>query len=313
MSEDVISFFGIKENYEALEGLAGMGYSQSEMALYFGLNENAFKQAASIPDSPIDYHIRRGILLSRAEEDLSLQKNAATGHPKSISLLASVKYRKNFEAARRGIMYDCEVSNEAYSKLEAYIESGCKDKLKPGEALYLEILSMMHSMTRRYGRAKCMRFFQEPPFGYSYADTRAMYEHAINLFYADHSVERKALRNLKAQQLEDAAEMVLATAKEPKDFEIYGKLISESAKIRQLDQPDPDPVPKQTYARPFKFYSMDPKTIGIERVDRNELARQIDAIRGATEAEKRKARIDAGIEEIAFEDILNEHKEENQS
>lgn len=32
-----------------------------------------------------------------------------------------------------------------------------------------------------------------------------MYEHSINLFYSDSKIEKKALRNLKAQQLEDAA------------------------------------------------------------------------------------------------------------
>jgi hypothetical protein len=78
-----------------------------------------------------------------------------------------------------------------------------------------------------------------------------------------------------------------------------------------LDQPDPDPVQKYTYTKPFKYYSIDPKTIGIERVDRYELARQIDSIKGATEEEKRKARIDAGVEDIIFEDILDEFQEEN--
>lgn len=79
-----------------------------------------------------------------------------------------------------------------------------------------------------------------------------MYEHSINLFYSDSKIEKKALRNLKAQQLEDAAKMVLDTAKEPSDFEIYGKLIKLSAEILQLNQPDPPEIPKGTYDRPYR-------------------------------------------------------------
>lgn len=301
------------EKFLKLEKLSSAGYTLSEIALYFGLNEQEFKQAASLPDSLIDYHIRRGVLLSRAEEEMSLIDSANKGTTKAISLLSAVRYRKNFEASRRSFLYDCEVSEKTYSLIESYIESGCTEKLKPGEDLYLEILSMMNSMRRKYGRAKTLKFFQEKPFEFSYSQAREMFEQSLNLFYCDNNVEKKALRELKAQQLEDAADMLLAVAKEPKDFEVYAKLIKESAIIRQLDQPDPEPVPKNTFSKPFKYYSLDPETIGITRADRNDLARQIDSIRGATEAEKRKARVDAMADDINFEDILDEHEEENKS
>ena len=82
--------------------------------------------------------------------------------------------------------------------------------------------------------------------------------------------------------------MVLDTAKEPSDFEIYGKLIKLSAEILQLNQPDPPEIPKGTYDRPYRVFTLDPKLIGMDRPDRNLLARQIDEIIGATEAEKQK-------------------------
>ena len=97
----------------------------------------------------------------------------------------------------------------------------------------------------------------------------------------------------------------------PKDFEIYGKLMKLSAEVRQLNLPDPPEVPKGTFDRPYKIYTLDPSLIGIEKPNRNELAKQIDAIVGATEAEKEKAKQDAAIVDvIPLNEILNEYEEE---
>lgn len=312
MMSDIERYFD-EEKFVTLECLSALGYTAKEIALYFSVSESAFESQASNPDSMISYHLRRGKLLARAEEDLALQASANSGDARAISLLSKVRYRKNFEAARRNLIYDCEVSDKTYSLIESYIESGCTDKLKPGEALYVELLSMINSMRRKYGRAKTIRFFQEAPFSFSYAQSRDMFEHSINLFYSDSKIEKKALRNLKAQQLEDAADTLLSIAREPKDFEIYERLITSSAKIRQLDELDPEPMPANTFAKPYKVYTLDPERIGIRRSNRNALAKQIDSIIGATEEEKRRARIDSGIDDIHFDDILDEHEKEAKS
>lgn len=236
---------------------------------------------------------------------------AEKGDIPSLSAYSKMVYRINFNNARKAFLECGEVSEETLTLINSYIESGCSVSLNPGEELYLEILTLMNSMRRKYGRVNTIKFFQGSPFNLSYAKARSMYDESINLFYSDLMIEKKALRNLKAQQLEDAAEMVLAVAKEPKDFEIYERLISASSKIRQLDQPDPDPVAPNTYNRPYKFYTLDPERIGISRPNRLEIAKQIDSIVEATESEKRRARMDSGIENVDFKDILNEHEEES--
>lgn len=301
----------VKEKLEELERLAALGYSVPDMALYFDLPLNEFQSDAENPDSKINYHIRRGIIVNAAREQMGAMSNAEQGNPQAIQVLSKIRYRKHFDTVRRDILYDCEIDEKIMHRLEAYIESGAGIKLKPGEELYLEAITLMNSMRRKYGRAKTIKFFCNAPFDLTYAQARDMYEHSVNLFYVDSKIEKKALRNLKAQQLEDAAEMVLKTAKEPSDFEIYGKLIKQSAEMLQLHLPDPPEVPKGTYDRPYRVFTLDPKLIGMDRPDRNALARQIDQITGATEAEKQKAKYDAGIEEIPFEDMLNEYKEEN--
>lgn len=299
------------EQFEELEKLSALGYSFSELAMYFDLPEEDFSRMAEDNSTEIYYHIRRGILMSNALEQLGVMSNAEKGNVAAIQELSKIRYRRQFELAKRELLFNLEIDEKTYQRLENYIESGSISSLSPDESIYIELLSMMNSMRRKYGRAKTIRFFCKKPFKFSYAQSRDMFEQAINLFYVDSKIEKKAMRNLKAEQLEDAAEMVKTMATKPKDFEVYGKLMKLSAEIRQLNLPDPPEVPKGTFDRPYKIYTLDPSLIGIEKPNRNELAKQIDAIVGASEAEKEKAKQDAAIVDvIPLNEILDEYEEE---
>lgn len=301
------------EQFEELEQLAAMGYSNQDIALYFNILYEDFNAAACDPESRVNYHIRRGILVHQAKEQMGIMASAESGNIQAFSALSKVRYQRDFNTARRDILYNCEIDENLLHRLEAYIESGSVEDLKPDEALYIEFLTLMNNMRRKFGRVATIKFFCRDPFNFTYAQSRDMFEHAINLFYIDSKVEKKALRNLKAQQLEDAADMLLRTARFPKDFEVYAKLIKLSAEIRQLNLPDPPEMPKGTYDKPYKVYTFDPTLIGLERIDRNQLARQIDAISGITEVEKQKAKADACIDTIPLENILDEYEEEIKS
>lgn len=300
-----------EEQLNELEKLSALGYSLDELAMYFDLPKDNFSQIAEDPSSDIYYHIQRGILMSNAIEQMGIMSNAEKGNVAAIQELSKIRYHRQFELAKRELLFSVEIDEKTYQRLEDYIESGSVSSLSPNESIYIELLTMMNSMRRKYGRAKTIRFFCNKPFKFSYAQARDMFEQAINLFYVDSKIEKKAMRNLKAEQLEDAAEMVKKMATKPKDFEIYGKLMKLSAEVRQLNLPDPPEVPKGTFDRPYKIYTLDPSLIGIEKPNRNELAKQIDAIVGATEAEKEKAKQDAAIVDvIPLNEILNEYEEE---
>lgn len=302
------------EKYEELERLSALGYSEPDMAMYFNIPENEFRRDAADSDSEINYHIRRGVLMSGALEQMGLLADAEKGNVQAIQMLYRVRYRRQFEVAKRELLYNLDIDEKVFQRLETYIESGSLANLKPDEAIYIELLTMMNAMRRKYGRAKTIKFFCNKPFEFTYAQSRDMYEQAINLFYVDCKVEKKAMRNLKAEQLEEAAEMVREMATKPEDFEVYGKLMKLSAEIRQLNLPDPQEVPKGTFDRPYKVYTLDPSLIGIDKPNRNDLARQIDSIVGATEAEKMKAKQDAGIVDvIPINEILDEYEEEIKS
>lgn len=300
------------EQFDELEKLSALNYTNEEIAMYFNVPCTDFIAQAENPGTPINFHLRRGILRCKASEQMGVMSSAESGNAQSLKVLSELRYRKDFNTARRDYIYNCEVDEQVYSRLESYIENGSIADLSKNEELYIEALTMLNGMRRKYGRAATIKFFCKPPFSLTYAKARDMYEHSINLFYVDSKIEKKALRNLKAQQIEDAADLLLRVAKQPADFELYGRLIKLSADILQLHLPDPPEVPAGTYDRPYKVYTLNPERIGIEKLDRNHLARQIDSIVGATESEKQHAKYDAGITDVTpLEQIMDEYEEEN--
>ena len=198
-----------------------------------------------------------------------------------------------------------------YHLLEAYIESGSTGNLEEDEIDYLQILTLMNSMRRKYGKEKTLKFFQKPPYGISAYRCKQMFDESINLFYSNEKVEKKALRALKADQLEKAAELVMATAKCAADIEVYGKLIRDSAIIRQLDKVDPPAIPEELYKKPIKIYSLDPGVLKLPKANRNKLAERIDALTDVTEKDRQRFKQEAQIEEIDFEEQIDELTEKN--
>lgn len=192
-----------------------------------------------------------------------------------------------------------------YAEISEYIETGSKSKLSEEEIEYLEVLSKMNSMRRRYGLNETISFFTKPPFNISLYRSKQMFEESINLFYSDEVIEKRAARNMKAEQFEQAAQLALEAAQSVKDLEIYRALLWDSYKARQLDQPDPIEIPKELYQRPIKIYTLRPDQAKLPDIDRNALAKEIDE-RPETETNKRKWKQEAMIDDIDFIEMLND-------
>jgi hypothetical protein len=196
----------------------------------------------------------------------------------------------------------------SYDDIIQYIETG-SGNLSPEEIEYLEVLTKMNTMRRRYGLNKTIVFFTKPPFNISLYRAKQMFEESINLFYSEEIVDKRALRNLKAEQFEQAAQLALQAAKGPKDLEIYRALLWDSYKARQLDQPDPVEIPKELYQRPIKIYTLNPAQAKLPAIDRNELAKEIDDL-PETESNKKRWKQEAMIDDIDFIEMLNDQTED---
>lgn len=197
-----------------------------------------------------------------------------------------------------------------YQEIAEYIEKGSKSKLTEDEIEYLDILIKMNSMRRRYGLHETVAFFAKPPYDLSLYRAKQMFEESINLFYSDEILEKKAARNLKAEQFEQAAQLALEAAQSVKDLEIYRALLWDSYKARQLDQPDPLQIPKELYERPIKIYTLKPVQAKLPPIDRNALAAEIDAL-PETENNKKRWKQEGMVEDVDFIEMINDQANED--
>lgn len=297
------------EEIEELERLSALGYSHQQMAMYFRVDLKLFLSAAENPRSKINYHIQRGQLVSIAREQMAILTSAEGGNITAHQQLEKIRRTRGFEISKLDIFGGID-DQKTYQKLEDFIQSEGKTDLSNEETVYLEALSMMNSMDRKYGRRNTIAFFTKPPFNLKHSRASEMYDEALNLFYTDRNIDKKALRHKKAEQLDEAAHVMRLNASCAKDFEVYGDLVMKSAKLLQLDQKDPEPLSKELYLRPVRVFSLDPQAVGIPAINRQSVAAQIDELE-IPERDKIRVRRDAMLETIPLEDILNELEEES--
>ncbi|WP_100628697.1 hypothetical protein [Algoriphagus formosus] len=299
-----------EEVAKELENLAALGYSLEQMAMYFDVDKVFFVQAAEDPESKVSYYIRRGKLMAAAKEQLALLQATEGGNVTASEHLAKIRRNKSWEISKLDIFGGFD-EKRLLANLRDYIESGSLNDLKNEEAIYLDALLIFAGMGRKIGRRNTVAFFTKPPFGLKYARASEMYDEAINLFYADRQIERKALRHKFAEQLQEAALIVRDNAASSKDWEVYGNLITQASRMLGLDKDDPEKPPAEQFAKPIRFYSLNPGDVGLHSIDRQEVARQIESLE-IPERDKIRARQDARIEHINLEERLHELEEDSQ-
>jgi hypothetical protein len=198
-------------------------------------------------------------------------------------------------------------SKPYFDVLQDYIQGGSKDALLSDEQKYLDVLHLLNSLRRKYGKENAIAFIQRPPNNIPYRKAREMYDEAINLFYADDGIEKQAHRNVMFEGLMAAANLILKTSESSKDVEVYGDLITKAYKIKGLDTVDPPRIPEGMYKKPLKIYSLNPGSIGLPMADRKALAERIDNLE-ISELEKNRIRQEAEVDKIDFLDLFDEQE-----
>ncbi|MDD2799381.1 MAG: hypothetical protein PHV20_12385 [Bacteroidales bacterium] len=194
--------------------------------------------------------------------------------------------------------------------LQDHIQDGSRKPLNDEDQHYLDTLYILNNLRRKYGKDNAIAFITKPPFSVSRQRANEMFQESINIFFANDSIERDAYRNMMYDDLIKAANVVLATATSSKDMEVYGDLMTKAAKIKGLDQPDPVKVPTELYQRNIKIYSLNPKSINIEPVNRQALADKIDSLDELKERDKKRLKQDAQIIDINFLEMYGNQETE---
>ena len=93
----VDSFFLTDEQREDIQRMAALGYSPKEIAIYIGIDAAPFTADAYIEGTTINGLIRQGILVSKANPEIQLHKQAEEGNIIAIQQLEKVNRRRTFE------------------------------------------------------------------------------------------------------------------------------------------------------------------------------------------------------------------------
>lgn len=194
-----------------------------------------------------------------------------------------------------------------FDKLQDYIQSGSVLELTDEEQRYMDILYLLNSLRRKYGKENAIAFIQHAPYNIPYRRSRQMFDEAVNLFYMDDGIDKQSHRNMLYDGMLAAAAVVMRTAKTSKDMEVYSDMITKAHKIKGLDIPEPPKVPEALYNKPIKIYSLNPEMISLPKVDRNALAERIDSME-VPEIEKNRIRQEAGVEDVNFIELLDDQE-----
>src|SRR5690606_12062049 len=295
------------EEWDVLETLSALDFSHDHIAVYFGINKTVFRQIAADENSYLAERLQAGKIKQDADERLALFALARKGDVPAQKQIHEIKRTRAFKISKMDI-FGAFDNKKVLEKLNDYLQSGSDMDVTVEDQLYIDTLIFMRDMDSQYGRRATVDFFVKH---YKLKHQRAseMYDEAVNLFYGNRNINKKALRHKFAERLEQAANVIAANAETARDWEVYGNLTKQMAALLELDKPDVEKLPKEVYLPPVKVYSLEPELVGLPPINRHELAAEIDAL-DQPEAVKASLRQDAMIDPIDISSKLDKIEDE---
>ena len=166
--------------------------------------------------------------------------------------------------------------------LYEWIETGRSLNVPEELFLYAEILDKIRAMMLRkdiYGNKEAI-IKHLVNFDENLKNNRPkanqFYAESIEYFYTQDNISKKAWRNLYAEDLDKAYDLAISLAQSTADVEKASKIKERAAKVRALDQEEPEKLPDNFFTRPNKIYTIDMDKFELGNVNRTELEIWID-------------------------------------
>lgn len=306
----LLSFPLDDERIQDLERLSALGYTPEQMAVFFDVDKIFFVQAALDVETKIHYHIQRGKLLSRAKEEMALLEAAEKGEVKESQHLHEIRRDRGWDLSKLAI-YGGFKDDGIIQKIKDHLEEGSSSKLSAEEAIWLDALTLAHSLYRKYGRRNAVQFFIKT-YELKHRNASEIVDEALTLFYVDRGVEKKAMRHMMADEILESAIIVRDNAKSAREWEVWTNMKMAAAKLLGLDKEDPIKPDGSAFQKPVTVLSLQPSDIGIPEINRQIVARQVESL-PIPEREKIKLLGDAMIETINLEDRLYDMEKNHQA
>jgi hypothetical protein len=285
------------EEWEKLEVLSALEYSNRRIAEYFNLSVDVFDREASNPNSKVATHLRIGREKQDIDERFALYNLAKGSGKEAVSAqkqIFEIKRTKAFKISKLDIIGGFD-NDGMLERLMDYVQSGELKDVTVEEQIYIDALRFIKDMDAQYGQRATIKYIIDV-LKLKTQRAQEMYSEALNLFYSDNNVTKQALRNKYAAMIESAAIVVRENALTPVDLKIHSEMIMQVAKLRELDKADPEKIPNELYLKPVRVLTLDATKAKLPPINRQILAAEIDLLE-LPEAIKADLRQDALIED----------------
>lgn len=191
----------------------------------------------------------------------------------------------------------------------SFMETGDVNDAPQEVVDYLVLLDKVHKMNLRvlqFGNKEAILKHLMLVDGMNRQQADKIHTEMLIYFYSDVKLSKQVFRNILFERMYNNAIAAEILAQSTDDLSKVNRMYTEAGKMRQLDIVDPPEIPKEAFERPNKVYAIDSAFLGEEKINRLELAKQIDSIEGINENEALVLKQEAGIEPLK---IFNNEQE----
>lgn len=125
---------------------------------------------------------------------------------------------------------------------------------------------------------------------------KRIFEQALEYFYCESHISKKAWRNILAEKMEKMLNYVILTAKDSADAKRAVDICKEIGIMRGVHEPDKEELPQELFTKPYKVYTIDAAELGMAKANRNNLKALIEKLPDLTEKEKTRLKQEADID-----------------
>lgn len=287
-----------QHNIDEIQKLGALHWPPQDIAIYFGFDVNQFKTEYNDEESIVYLNVNRGRLKTLATVDMKMIDNASAGDMQAVNMVYKIHRDKEFKIAKLDIFGSFD-DKKLFERIYGYIAKGKSSDLATNEKLYLDLLTIINSLDKQFGRRSTIKLLTSENFKFTYAKAVDYYNQADSLFYSNRGTTKEALRNKYAEMLENLSIAATKVATSSRDYQAAGELLTEAAKVRGLNNPEIEKLPPQAYLKQYRVFSLTPEVTGLPEINRNELSQQIDTLR-IPEMDKKRIKNEAflGIVDI---------------
>ncbi len=185
-----------------------------------------------------------------------------------------------------------------YEILRRYQDTGDETLISQELRIYIDQLNLVRQAHDKYeSRAQIVALLRLAYPGLAENMYSALFEDALNFFYADSRVKKETWRNIYAKQLDDVALLAL----ERDDFKSFREMKKLAAEIRGLMEPDKPELPEDIFDRKIEIITANPQQLGAKAVSKAELIKRLEQFKLDQVSVNRAVR-DAGFAEGVLDD-----------